>query len=524
MDITGNITWSRQEKILLGVILVLSVLMMAVRWNETPIGSNTDDAYYIEMARSIAEGLGPVINTGPDVVAENPDIFPSGFPWLLSPLAKLFPGSLTAMKILPVFGTLLLIPLCLILPGRQADNNTRLAVTALVMLNPWIIAWSGRVLSDTVFAVLSIAALVVFSGLKKCLGLQKRRFLALVLFCALAISVRTVGWSIVVAISLTLFFRRQFLFGLGFILAVAVMLVPGWIFQAGKVSPITEAYWGQMFASNSGAVWQLMSHNFLHYLAELPVILVPVFGGAVAGAMTRLGLGWLYFPAAFALGCVLLGLMVFAVVRSWRHGSHGPGIQIFSIYLVIYGAVLLNFDGYPTGVQTRLLIPVLPMLCWFVVLGLRHFADRKMRILPGVVFGLMIFASLAHNGWRLAHPLRTSVDAEGRGYVDPGAGADWIFENTSASAVLMVQEPLQRHIHFERDVVGFPDSISEQELLEKLDEFDVGLVFIGPSVHYLPHRLDESGSAMLELMQSMPQVFQAVETNSEEKIYVFSRL
>ncbi len=75
----------------------------------------------------------------------------------------------------------------------------------------------------------------------------------------------------------------------------------------------------------------------------------------------------------------------------------------------------------------------------------------------------------------MAHPLRSTVDAHGHGFVDPGEGSDWIVENTSPSDVIMVQEPLQRHIHFGRDVVGFPETISEVELLEKLDEFDVSI-------------------------------------------------
>jgi len=155
---------------------------------------------------------------------------------------------------------------------------------------------------------------------------------------------------------------------------------------------------------------------------------------------------------------------------------------------------------------------------------LREMSCRKFRIFPGLVFGMMILAALAHNGWRMAYPLRTSVDAEGRGFVDPGAGAAWIVENTSPTDIIMVQEPLQRHIHFERDVVGFPETIREADLLAKLNEFGVEIVFLGPSVHFQPNRLDEMGMAMLQLMNSMPEVFQVKEINLGEGIFVFSRI
>ncbi len=516
--------WSRQEKFFLGVVVLLAVLMMAIRSNETPIGANTDDAYYIEMARSIAEGLGPVLNTGPDVAPTNPDIFPPGLPLLLSPIAKLFPHSLSPMKVLPVFFTLLLIPLCLTLPGPHADKQTKLMVTALVMLNPWVIAWSGRVLSDTVFAVVSLAALLVFSSMKPDIQQQKRHLLALILLCALAISVRTVGWTVVVTISIILVFRRQFWLVLGFILAVVVILVPGWLLQSGEVAPISGAYWTQMFTREAWAVWPLISNNLLHYLAELPMVLVPVFGAPVAGVLTRFGMGGFYLPALVVLGCALFWLICFSAVKFSSQSIEGSRFKIFTLYLVVYGGVLLNFDGYPSGVQTRLLIPVLPILCWFVVVGLREVSFRKFRILPNLVFGMMILAALAHNGWRMAYPLRTSVDAEGRGFVDPGAGAVWIVENTASSDIIMVQEPLQRHIHFRRDVIGFPETISETDLLAKLNEFGVGIVFLGPSVHFLPNRLDERGTAMLQLMKSMPEVFKIMENDLDEGIFVFSRI
>ncbi len=523
MSIIDRSRWSRQEIILLGGIFVLSIVMMAARWNEAPIGANTDDAYYIEMARSIADGQGPVVNTGPDTKVANPDIFPVGFPIFLSLPAKLFPNSWAALKTIPLLFTLLLIPLCLVLPGHQAENKTRLLMVTLVILNPWVIAWSGRVLSDTVFTVVSLSALLVFSSLEREVGFRKK-LLGVALLCALAISVRTVGWSLVFVVAITFLAQRRFLLAAGFPFVVAIILTPGWMYEGGEASPITGAYWAQMFARNADGVWPLVSYNFLHYLAELPVILVPVFGGALDGIMVRLGLGWLYFPAAVAVGFTFLVLMGIALVKFRTHKIIGPKARLFGLYLIIYGAVLLNFDGYPSGVQTRLLIPVLPVFCWLVWLGLNSITKTNRKILPWAVIGMMVLASLVHNGWRIAHPLRSSVDASGQGYVDPEVGARWIHDHSALSAVVMVQEPLVRHIHFGRDVVGFPTKLSKEELFLKLDEHSVEFVFVGPSVHHIPRQLDEKGKAMLTLLKSMPDIFEAVEINSTEKIYFFRRI
>ena len=133
MKILGS-NWQRSQLRVLGALLALAVVLVAVRLNETPIGAVVDDAYYVEMARSLAEGLGPVIHTGPDTLPRNPEIFPPGFPLLLSPLARLFPASLTVFKAWPLLAALVMLPLSLWLPGPAAANRLRLAVAAVVVL------------------------------------------------------------------------------------------------------------------------------------------------------------------------------------------------------------------------------------------------------------------------------------------------------------------------------------------------------------------------------------------------------
>jgi len=521
MTLNGNIIWSPKDKtILLGIVLI-ALLFMTTRLNEAPVGSNTDDAYYIEMARSIAEGLGPVINTGPDSTLENPDIFPVGFPVLLSPLAKLFPQSLLVLKLVPVLFTILLIPLCLVIPGREADNQTRLMTLALVMLNPWVIAWSGRILSDIVFTVLSIAALLVFSQLIKRTKVPKRNLIIFVILSAMAISVRSVGWAIVASTCFVLLGRKRFIFAAGYFVAVVLVLVPAWMFQNGEISPISSAYWTQMLASGSASLWSLISYNFSHYLAELPVLLIPVFGGPAEAAMSHLGFGFLYFPVAVVIGVALIVLMLSGVIRYWHHFELNSQVQVFSAYLLIYGAVLLNFDGYPSGVQTRLLLPVLPIMAWFLVITIRQAVAKNARNLAVLVFTVMITATFVHNGWRVAKPLRTNIDADGRGFVDLEVGSIWIKNNTAETDVVMVQESLHRHLHFYRDVVSFKDVKTEKELLAKVDQYQVSYIFLGPSVHGIVHQLDETGSRILNMVKRKPEVFVLVESNDDEGVFIY---
>ena len=70
---------------------LLAVLLVWARFDEFAVGSMADDAVYAELARSIAEGRGPVLHLGLDERSVAPTTQPSGYPLLISPVAWLFP-------------------------------------------------------------------------------------------------------------------------------------------------------------------------------------------------------------------------------------------------------------------------------------------------------------------------------------------------------------------------------------------------------------------------------------------------
>ncbi|MDX2472279.1 MAG: hypothetical protein QNL91_01085 [Candidatus Krumholzibacteria bacterium] len=521
-------TGSLRHQLLLGLALVVLGSLYAVRLNEVPIGAVTDDAYYVEMARSIAEGLGPVINTGPDVAPHDPDIFPPGFPLLLSPLARAWPDSLSALKAVPLLGALMLLPLCWWLPGAKAARGLRLALVAVVMFNPWVVSWSGRILSDIPFAALSLAALLLFVRLHDRLcgpdqpAVPWVGVVGLVLLCAAAVSVRTIGWAAVLAMSATLLTRRRWwvAIALPVLVAALVWLISQAMPNGGEL--LSQGYSSQMFSHGNQPYWRFVLHNALQYVAELPVILVPVFGNPVKALMLRLHMEMLYPAAAFIVGTQLLFLVGLAVGRLWRRETGGVRVRLFVFYLLIYGAVLTQFNGYPSGVQTRLLIPVLPILVWFVLAGLHERFDPGHRLIPQLVLGLMLIAAFGHNGWRVARPLRTAVEANGRGLVDPETGSAWLRTHTQPDNVIMAQEPLVRHIHFQRPVVATPHALSAESVARMVQEFAVSYVLVGPVVHHQPHRLDAKGQALLDILQSQPALYQAVHADPVANIHIFS--
>ena len=82
-----SIEQDRRTHLTIALVVLTSAVLVLLRLGSMPVGASTDDAYYVEMARSLAEGRGPVIHLHDETGSWPPDVFPPGFPLLLAPLA-----------------------------------------------------------------------------------------------------------------------------------------------------------------------------------------------------------------------------------------------------------------------------------------------------------------------------------------------------------------------------------------------------------------------------------------------------
>jgi hypothetical protein len=302
--------------------------------------------------------------------------------------------------------------------------------------------------------------------------------------------------------------------GLGFAAGLVAVLVPVWLLT--RTGPLSAAYAAQMQAGDGPPLWRFALENLLGYVRELPVLLLPVFGAPVQTMMQRLHLGVLYPMATFAVGVGVLLLAGYSAGKWWGAPQERVRVRLAAFTLGLTAAALAGFHGYPSGVQTRLLLPVLPMLVWLVLAAVWT-RPRVTRL----VVGVMIVAALLHNGWRVARPLGSTVSPDGSGLVDPSVGADWVRMHTAAEAVVMAQEPLPRHLHLRRPTVLYPAVVGPDSLAARVERFAVRLVLVAPSVHGHPRALDATGRAMLELLQSQPARFQLAHRDSAEAVHLF---
>jgi len=436
-----------------------------------------DDAYYIETARSLAEGRGPIIHLNDSGPGWRPDIFPLGFPLLLSPLALLMPNSVNIFKLIPLLAMAALVPICMMMV-RPAGVRRGLVLVALVCLNPWEIAFSVRGFSDLPFTAVSLAAVLLFLNLENDSRYRARQFIALVIVTGAAVMIRSIGLALVVAMAGHWLVHRQWRRALLFCGGVAVILLPHALASGGEGGGFfTRAYLDQVLGGDSFAGWRisLVAGNLLGYLKELPVVLLPVFGNPLENLAARAGLSTLVGPLQLVLGILLLGGAAWGLVVS--AATERNRSRFLTIYLAVYGGVLLNFSGYPSGVQPRLLLPVLPLLYFLLMMAGDRLPPGRRKLLAWPAVILVCTLSLGHNIFRTARPLNAVSPGIGRVFIDPQLGSDWIRNNTDPSDLIMTRWPLRQHIHFLRPVVGY-GTAGEEDWAPRIHRYDVDYIWL----------------------------------------------
>jgi len=478
---------SLRVRVILALVLATSAVFMTLRCGEFPVGAGMDDAYYVEMARSLAEGRGPVIHLNDQTPAWRPDIFPLGFPLLLAPLARLVPDSVQVFKIVPVLALVGLAPLCLLL-GRVAGFRRGLPLAALVCLNPWAVAFAVRVFSDLPFTAVSMASIVLFLEL---IGRDRPsliRWGVLAVLTGAAVMIRTVGLALPLAMALCLLSYKRWWPALWLCCAVAAALLPHALVNGAPGGGlITGAYLDQVFSEHGalGSRAGIMAANLMGYFEEL---------------------------LQFLAGLVLLA----GVMWGWisRTDSHRIQARFVVIYLVVYGGALLNFSGYPSGVQTRLLLPVLPLLYLGLFLCFDRPAFKRWPSIPVAAVMLILSMAVVHNVYRTVVPLHSVADGGRSVIIDPGVDSGWIRTHTGNDEMIMTRWPLRQHIHFLRPVVGY-GTVGPADLNRRLERFGVDHIWLGSG---------DSGTVrdMRHLIEDDPRRFKSVHHDVVSGTDIFS--
>ena len=508
----------------LGSIVLLSLLLVWARFDEFTVGSMGDDAVYTELARSIAEGKGPILHYGAGSNAMAAHGHPSGYPLLISPLAYFFPSSLTALKLGSTFFFFAFAALYFLLVRSVFSLREVQLLTAAVLLNPWTIAYANRAFSESAYLCVSFAAALMYDRWLRSRNAFTIHLVVLTVSLALVFSIRSIGLSLLLAVALHLVYRRQWgRLGAWGLCQIIPMMAIMFFLGSGGGDVVPKAYSRSIAGLDFIDFDQIafMAWTLFYYVREITALTLPVFGQAANAIAVNVGWGGLYTVVLWSLGfIVLLGSLVGGMHKAWREA---PGVQLLYIYYLIFLGVLCNWTYIPVDrpggwVELRLLIPLLPLIYLFGLGGLRMLAVWVGSLTsvrgPLWILFLVLPLSLAHNVYRIQVPFKEAHNAVGRGFIDFSAGTEWIREHTGFEDVIMTSSRLERHIHHHRPTVGY-------EEFNVMDRSRVRYVFVGPNDPDLPNTLDSSSENMLRQLKGNPERFELASADLDSDWHIY---
>ena len=139
--------------------LGLCGLLMGILLFDANLSLTGDNAQFINLGRSLAEGYGLSETIEGEPIPHTK--YPFGFPLLLAIVHILFPGNLIALKSLVVLLYAISIPLTYLLIRCFAPPLMALGVSALCLASPLLLDYSHQVMSEIPFLLFSLIALLL---------------------------------------------------------------------------------------------------------------------------------------------------------------------------------------------------------------------------------------------------------------------------------------------------------------------------------------------------------------------------
>jgi hypothetical protein len=451
-------------------------------------GHTQDDAWYMLLAQALATGQGFTLINSPTPGIH--PMYPPGFPFLLSLVFRVFPRFpenvlwLKAVSVLAMFGVGIL-SYHYFVRYRQVSRAVALGIAlATVTTQPLIHLATSTVMSECVFTLLQLLTLSLLERHVREQNPGKARLL-LGLSLALAVAcllTRTMAIGLLAVIPVYLFRQRLRSSALIFAAGIALLYSP-WLYYSRAHTPTPEQraeQRGLIVTSYSEHFWDKLAGDEARgtiTLAQLParvwentmdmlgrgmgmVVVSPLFTSTFYSYV-----GWFSFVVSLF---VILGF----VQACRNHFSLAEMMVLISL------AITVLWPFFPT----RFLLPLLPLLLFYFLLGLEssvHFLQRKLedpRLLGQWKLSLWVLGLLLVSRFYEAatfiwakHQARPEARPDYvRNHEENQQVLDWVKENLPAEAVLVSENPQLVYLHTGRKTVSRGNLRRDWEILEKI--------------------------------------------------------
>jgi hypothetical protein len=394
------------------LILIFLALLYLISMNWVDIGWFNDDAVYIVCSKALVTGQGYRHIEDP---AAPPGRYPFGFPLLLAPFVAFLYSKVYYLKFLALFFSLASVYMVYrYFKLHTASSLFAASIAFSFGLNPTVLELSSSVMSDLPYLFFSFLALHLLKSDEQSTDGRYGRMIVASLVLSFCNWVRSPGLTLVAAAVLVLLARKSYV----------KMLIVAAIFSLSTI-PLTLlssslSYYSEKHFNSAWALSlaQEVFANLKFYLYNSFYLLQGHH------FLTSINAIW---KAPFIIMVFGLWFYGFIIVLKERKSA------FLSAYFLLYMAAILL---YPSA-NRRFIIPLLPLLYYFLLMGARALAgEKKMKI---VLLAASIVIALAN-----AYP--DLIIAKGSMGVKSGRipfsqAYGWINEYVEKTSIIMSDHP-----------------------------------------------------------------------------------
>lgn len=491
------------------LILLSSLILCLLRFNTIPVGSFFDDAHYLVLAESLANGQGYHLVNYPHAPAER--AFPPGWPVLLTPIVSLFPGNLFVPKLVSLFFTLGTFPLVYTLFAPRLARPHQMGLLILVALNPHLVGMSGTVMSEAAFLFFSLLSLNTLATWEQPQNRQKWWLLGVTFVLAVITAlIRTIGIALIVGMGVYVVGQIGRFRWLAGITAVCLALGAGFIWlnaqQGGSL-----LFSGQ-YSTHLTYITSRLG-DFLRFWQQWHTISPETIANGIIPIFELQSITKLFTP----IGTLFLSLLVLAITAVGFFRCL-PQKQPTELYVAVYLSIFYFWVVYIDTTQPRLIIPLIPLLYFYWLQAIIWFTERFTPQQAGriiwLIVGLMSILSVTRNAHAWLNPVQDRV-------VDLTAGTTWLQENAPTDAVVMTPNPVPDYLYIRRLTVDYPRK--GENLLVYLQQNKVQYIIIRPNLRDWDNKqLDPiAQNILVPFVNAETKKLQVVYSNQDEAVTIY---
>lgn len=454
--------------VLLGIV-TLSLLAGIITY-DPKFSLTGDDAEFIILGKSIANGLGMMYVHGP--VPSPTTKYPFGFPAALAAIQFVSPDNYTVMKIMVLLFFALAMPFVYLLSKKYIGVLPALGVTTLTILSPHLLEYSHQIMSEVPYlcvSLLSLFVLRIFAGNK---GIFKNTWLITgLLLMMLSYYTRSIGITLVGATVLYFLLQKRYAQAI-FLATSAFILALPWFIRNSNLGGDTymeklllvNPYYTEMGRLTITSLIERVKTNLGIYLLQgLPRLVLPSLSQLDTSRQTAI-------KYLLTSGIIIL-VGGYALIRYLRQKD------ILALYFIFFFGICLLWPQVWSDI--RFILPVVPLIWFFLVSGasdLIGHLNKYSRFATGLLGSLIFIVLLSSNisgVFALERKARSDYPPEWRNYVEAGR---WIKKNTPKESIICCRKEPMMYIISGRRTAGYSFSDNPRTVISGMEENKVDFV------------------------------------------------